>query len=375
MVNLIKLEDVIQAQETSIKPHFKRLRPDSDGLMKIKIHGIKRIWIPDSLKFCILENGHDNANHPGLRKTRANITPNYWWFTINEDIKAYVQSCHTCQMTKYTDPHYTGQLHPITAPKAPMDLIYLSTIRFDKPSAGSPKYIHIVMDLFTRFVWIRAMTANTTQTAIIVLDPIFRSFGTAKRLLTDNFSCFKGRAFQRFLIENQCLHLVKTLYTNDNGTSEKNIITQQLRTALQSNEEFNWAKLLSNVVNTYNNTTNRNTGFTPTFLLFGEDSSQKSFLSLEEARLAARYKADMQEKDDEKVYDEVYQALMLKVGDLVKRRITNRRSDMRAPMYDGPFCVMEVLGPTKAQITDFNVNSTTQLVRICHLAPYHLRKL
>ena len=205
------LEEIKQAQENSIKPHTKQLKTDSDGILKIKINGINKIWIPDSVKFVILENGHDNANHPGIRKTQSQINSFYWWPTMSEDLKNYVHTCHTCQMIKYTDHHYIGQLHPLPSSKTPLDLIYLSTIIFDKSAMGMPKFIHIVLDLFTRFLWVRALTANTTRSAVIVLDPIFRSFGIAKRLLTDNFNCFKGQALKRFLIENQCLHSVKTL--------------------------------------------------------------------------------------------------------------------------------------------------------------------
>lgn len=63
-----------------------------------------QIIVPENndLRRGVISHYHDTrtAGHPGQRRTREAILKDYWWPTVNDDTKAYIQGCATCQATK-----------------------------------------------------------------------------------------------------------------------------------------------------------------------------------------------------------------------------------------------------------------------------------
>jgi hypothetical protein len=58
---------------------------------------------------------HDSttAGHPGTLRTKLVIEKDFWWPTLREDVKSYVQGCATCQSTKPRTNHPKTLYHPI----------------------------------------------------------------------------------------------------------------------------------------------------------------------------------------------------------------------------------------------------------------------
>ena len=106
-------------------------------------------------------------------------------------------------------------------------------------------------------------------------------------------------------------------------------IVKGIRLALQDSPRKEWTTLLKDVVQNYNNTIHENTGFTPSYLLFGTDNLNTSKRPLTEALQSAKVCTEGFKLRKKQAYDQTHHPLNLNVGDWVKRRIPSRRPDVK----------------------------------------------
>jgi len=73
---------------------------------------------------------HDSitAGHPGQRRTLDAASKDYWWPTMKEDVRSYIQGCATCQSSK---PRTTGEKPPPSPISAEHPNIPFGTITMD----------------------------------------------------------------------------------------------------------------------------------------------------------------------------------------------------------------------------------------------------
>lgn len=57
-----------------------------------------KIYIPVNFRHQVMEGHHmaTDAGHPGQSKTVKLITQNYWWLSLNVDVKQIIQQCLRC---------------------------------------------------------------------------------------------------------------------------------------------------------------------------------------------------------------------------------------------------------------------------------------
>ena len=332
-----------------------------------------------NFKPTILMECHDKSGHPGIQKSQQQICANYWWPKMRSDIKRYVRSCHACQLVKPATHATFGELQPLPTPDQPIDLISMDTVVMGSSARESKaKYIQVVLDHNTRFVWAKATKTNTAQAAISLLEEVSRTPGPAKRLLTDNGTNFRSNAVKRFLRQHNCSQaFTSTYHPQTNGANEKvnGTIVKGIRLALKDRPRVMWSTVLKDVVLNYNNTLHDTTGFTPSFLMLGRDSLQTTSPPIGEARKIAKERSDAFKLKKKEVYDKTHHPLTLKIDDLVKRRIPDNRPDRKklTPKYEGPFKVVELRGPVNVMISKPEANAPF-LIHVSQLEPYFSRE-
>ncbi len=88
-------------------------------------------------------------------------------------------------------------LVPVEA-EAPMERIQIDLLDIDAKMtklSGSTvvkKYCLVVLDVFSRFLWLRAISSKTPECVMLQLHDIFMEFGSPKCLQCDNGGEFKG---------------------------------------------------------------------------------------------------------------------------------------------------------------------------------------
>lgn len=65
-----------------------------------------RIWLPKGFSFIplLLEEFHStpNGGHMGIAKTVAQVTQNFMWQGIKDNVRSFILQCLHCQQTKYS---------------------------------------------------------------------------------------------------------------------------------------------------------------------------------------------------------------------------------------------------------------------------------
>ena len=299
-VNLLKSDQQDDQQPTtsSVQPtHGSTRTPtittNTDGTQQVKLRGKVLTVVPEANRLTILRDGHDNAGHPGIRKTQKQLSKAFWWPQMAHSIKLYVRSCHACQMVKPANHPFFGQLQPLETPSKPLDLISMDTVVMGASAKDTEaKYIQVVLDHNSRYVWAKATSSNSAQAAISLLEQIFNSMPSpAKRLLTDNYQSFRSQALKRFLNRHGCSHSYTSAYhPQTNGANEKvnDTILKGLRLSKQEHPRTQWSNLLRDAIRKYNNTIHDITDFTPAYLMFGRDQLNTSSPPQREAQLLAK---------------------------------------------------------------------------------------
>jgi hypothetical protein len=97
-------------------------------------HPTNRLVVPENneLKQGVISLFHDSttAGHPGTLRMKLAIEKDFWWPTLLQDVKSYVQGCAVCQSTKPRTNHPKTPYYPIPSehPQVPFGTIALDFI-------------------------------------------------------------------------------------------------------------------------------------------------------------------------------------------------------------------------------------------------------
>ena len=96
----IKRNNTREREMVQVLEKDDRLSWEQDGIVYME----KRIYILNNkkLKKMILQENHDSVDmgHPGQQRIMELLKWNYWWPSLKEDVKKYVQDCFKCQQNK-----------------------------------------------------------------------------------------------------------------------------------------------------------------------------------------------------------------------------------------------------------------------------------
>ncbi|UYV71985.1 K02A2.6-like [Cordylochernes scorpioides] len=292
-------------------------------LIMVKHNGVLKTVVPESFQEEILKEYHDNHSHPSINKTVRLITPFYWWPNAIRCIKDYVRSCKICQITKCSHKPFIGEYVAPNSDLKPLELISMDTIVLGSAANETKhKYIQVIIDHLTRFVWAFPTVTNTSQAVIQCLDKINKTAPQIKCILTDNGKNFTSKEFNKFLNEHQVQHTYSTPYhLQSNGLCEKmnDTILTKLRTNLQENPRLKWSSLLFKIVKDYNSTPHDVTEF-----------SESPHFTIENARKKAIENSAKHREKWKARHDAKHPQSSFKVGDLVLRKIASNDPKLMA---------------------------------------------
>lgn len=353
------MDTLRQAQEAADLTHIGR-PIFQNGIMCIRDKKrSKRNVVPPSLINTVLQFYHENHGHYSTNKTTAMINRYYWWPTIGQDIKYHVSSCLVCQRFKSPSGPGLGDLQLMPTPNKPFELLSMDTIVMGATAKNtSRKYIQVIIDHHSRFIWTLATKNNNAQAAITTFNKLvdFRP----KALITDNGSNFTSKIFRSYLLKNKVKHILTTTYhPASNGMVERvnQTLIDRLKFLADQNNHLCWSTLLQDATGIYNSTPHDVTEFTPNYLLTGieEVPAGSHTLPLDMAREQAAIKTAQEQRRRKEIYDKNHLNISFSPGDLVMRRIPRNHPDYQdklAPKQLGPYTVVRKTGPVNYIITD-----------------------
>ena len=232
-----------------------------------------RLCIPEKHKQQILYLGHHNplSGHRNATKTQERIQRYFVWPQCNEEIKRYVQSCSTCQITQ-----------PANARKAPMGITKLSTEPFSQvsidivgpinpASISGKRFILTYVDCATRYADAITLRNIDSETVAEALFEICSRVGFPTTLTSDNGTNFTSKTFQAFLQLLQVRHIKTSVYhAQSNGITERyNGTLKRCLRRLAMEDPRNWDRCVPAVLFAYRDSRHGSTGYSPFELIYG----------------------------------------------------------------------------------------------------------
>ncbi|KAG7670696.1 hypothetical protein KSW81_003250 [Nannochloris sp. 'desiccata'] len=247
----------------------------------------KLIYVPasKSLKDLIIHDHHDAAiaGHLGRDKTIAAIGTTYTWPGMREDIARYVAECPTCQVVKSSNQVTPGLLSPLDIPCRRWEQIHIDLIG---PLPVTPRGFDAIVTIVDRLskaaVFIpTTMTVTARQLAELFFNNVFRHYGLPSIIISDRDPRFTSN-FWRALMDHLgiSLHMTAAYHPQSDGQAERHnrTIQDMLRAYVNPSTRDDWDEHLVALEFAYNNSVNRATGFSPFFMLYGQNPNTPASL-------------------------------------------------------------------------------------------------
>ena len=235
-----------------------------------------QVVIPQKLVPKLLEvyhDGRDSGAHQGVNKTEQKIADRYYFQNSRQYIRAHIQRCERCQLTREPNKRPYGAPRVIGAPEQPFHTINMDLCGPFRKSAKGNKYFIVAVDRLTRYVTAKAVPNKRAQNYIDFLTEISNLHSTPSKLITDRDAAFEDKTFKKFIDGMAIEHRkTATYFAASDGLSEIN--NRKILNGLRRycNHEYKyWDIDLQSVVKSINRSINITVGWSPHFLLFGYD--------------------------------------------------------------------------------------------------------
>ena len=147
------------------------------------------------------------------------------------------------------------------------------------------RYIIILVDYFTRYIFARAVTHNTGEAAKDLLEAVAELLGWPLSVYTDNGAHFTGRDFHGLLEQKGIRHFpVPKSHPQSVGLAERyvQLLMTVIKKTMQGRNKKTWDEHIPAALHTLNTRALRIHGFTPAELLFGFNPRSTNQGTLEE---------------------------------------------------------------------------------------------
>ncbi len=246
-----------------------------DGLLFQLKGEARRIVVPadPALRRLILVECHEACAHGGMHKTLATVTRHFTWRGMAGDVKAFVKSCHTCQVAKPSLVKPAGPLQPLPVPSTKFHTIGIDQIVALPESSEGYDALLTVTDHLTKYVVLVPCkeTDDAEALATRLFDKVISHFGLPVVIVSDRDSKYTSRFWKSLFVALGTKLAVSTAYhPQTDGQSERtNQTVEVMLRCLCEDYGADWADKLSRVQFAFNTSVNESTKFSPAQLLFG----------------------------------------------------------------------------------------------------------
>jgi len=203
------------------------------------------------------------------------INPWYTAKNLNSNIKIICDQCDVCIKNKSRKKSNIGLLSQLGPATYPFEIVSIDTIGGFGGSRSTKKFLHLLVDHFTRYAYIITSKTQTSENFMRLLKNITQSY-EIKMVLGDQYPAINSKEFKEFLDEKS-IKLVFTAVDSafSNGLNERLNQTLINKTRCKVNEEKGktaWTTIAQKCTDIYNKTEHTVTKFSPKYLLDGENT-------------------------------------------------------------------------------------------------------
>lgn len=276
IVNLITMEDILMDQNSNVE-----IQNNKDKLIKrhsVYFKNIRRqqkIILSEAFSIKLLKNVHEDLCHIGIGQMQKTICSLYTANNLSKNIRKICKGCVICLKNKSRGHGKFGLMSHLGPATKPFEIMSIDTIGGFGGSRSSKKYLHLLVDHFTRYAFILTSKTQTASDFVKLVLTVTETDDIGM-LLTDQYPGINSKEFKKFLHEKN-IPLVFTAVNApfSNGLNERlnQTLVNKIRCKINEKEKKRaWTTIARECVNKYNNTNHSVTGFTPNYLLYGIDS-------------------------------------------------------------------------------------------------------
>ncbi len=151
------------------------------------------------------------------------IQKHYIFPQMNKKIKKFNKTCEVCIQNKTRKPQKLGKLGHLGPASKPFAIMSLDTIGGFGGRRSTKRYMHLVIDHFTRFAFILTSSTQSTKDFIKLISKIKTDDNAEiEILLADQYPAITSDEFQNYL-EKENINLILTAVDSpfSNGLNER----------------------------------------------------------------------------------------------------------------------------------------------------------
>ena len=377
-----------------------------DGrLWRQQVQGRDQLYITPPQRLSIIRDAHDNLGHKGFYSTRRLLLDRFWWPSLEQNVKWYVDSCHQCQLRQTTKV----RIPPTVATPAPLfRKAYIDTMLM--PFAGGYQYIVQARCSLTAWPEWRALCKENGRTlGAFIFEEILCRWGAVEEIVTDNGTAYI--AALDWLAGRYGIHHIRISAYNSRANG---IVERQHRTIRESlvkacdSDTSKWPTVAPLVFWADRATIRKSTGYSPFHMAHGVepilpfDITLATFLvpeltkPLSTADLIATRARQLEKRDADlaAIRENVLKSRFASIqhferqfantirnhdfrpGDLVLVRNSSLDSELRRktkPRYLGPMVVLRRTRNGSYRLAELDGTVSKLRYAAFRLVPYHAR--
>jgi hypothetical protein len=226
----------------------------SNGRIFLRDNSQRILYIPDimigsrRIREVLISHAHSILAHLGPSKTLVYLRENIWWKEIAGDVKAFCESCPTCQTSKPTNHQPYGLLEPLEVPTRPWEMIgvdFVGPLPESKTLNGVFDMILVAIDHLTAMVHLAStkQTYHARDIAEVMFGLVYKHHGMPSKTVSDRDSLFMSTFWQRLhALTGTELRMSTSFHPQTDGLTERmnRTVTQMLRQCVSPNQ-CDWA--------------------------------------------------------------------------------------------------------------------------------------
>lgn len=268
-VNTLKLDEIKKGQEDII---LKKNDITKNEIVFRKIGQNERIVLNTETGRKLIERTHLEFGHIGTKQLSESLKTKFYFRNMYKEIRDFCASCEVCIKNKSRSGSKLGFLGHLGPASEPFQIMSLDTIGGFGGRRSTKRYLHLLVDHFTRHAYILT-SANQTAKEFIRIIRSVQENNKIGLLLTDQYGGLCSREFRDYLDSNGILHIYTAVdNAASNGLNERTGQTLVNRIRCRSNEnesKLAWSTIAKRCTQEYNNTIHSSTGFSPNYLMNG----------------------------------------------------------------------------------------------------------
>lgn len=282
-----------------------------NGIIHKYSNGCELLAVPQSMEIEVIRNAHDNG-HFGMKRVEESLNKQFFIPKAKEKIQRVISSCVPCILSERKYGKGEGFLHSIEKGEAPLDTYHIDHMGPMVATCKQYKYVFVVIDAFTKFVWNYPTKTTNTKEAMDKLRFQQQIFGNPRRIISDKGSAFTSDDFENYCCDEKIEHIKTTTgMPRANGQVERiNRSIIPVLTKLSIDDPSKWYRHVSALQQALNNAFNRSIASSPFKLLFGVQIKQKVDINITEAleQCFAQQFEEQREEERKKAKEQIIKA-------------------------------------------------------------------